>query len=134
MSILGINFDAVNDPKLLPADVDLKLRVKAISVETSKTSGRQMIKVIAEDPSDPMSEDVIDRLMLPVETDDPKQANRYGLRVRNFLLACGATPKGALTTETLEQLVGCTFWCTLSRDDDPTYGASMRFKSFSNPV
>lgn len=121
-SLIDVNLDDQQDIVTLPADTEIELRVQNASVEErKKLPGRYNLKLVLEDPTDPLVEYISVWIGMPCSADRDDDIRKYSKaceRWKGMLAAFGleSTPRDA------RDFVGQNVTVIVGSETDPQYG------------
>lgn len=135
MSLMDLDLDGAEEPKIASADKEYKIRI--ISCEPSKEdkNGNDYIMPKFEIPDLPASKEFTKYVKLATKSNmkdlSPKQANSLKWANLTFLQAFKIDPKKKFKPE--DDLPGKTCWAILGIESDEEYGDKNYIKKFIVP-
>jgi len=125
-SLLDIDVDDAQEPKVVPADEEYELRIIDAKTDTNK-DGNPYLLPRFEVVGEPLAKDFTKYLGLPHEEMDAKQLNRAKWALKNYLECFGLPTAGQLV---VGDMVGSTGWGILGVEDNEQYGEQNYVKKF----
>ena len=135
MSILELDLDGAQEPTIVPADEEYKLRIIACDPVKEDKNGNDYIMPWFEVPDAPASKEFTKYLKLATAKNmkglTPKQVNNLKWSNLTFLTCFGIDPKKKFKPE--DDLPGKTGWAILGIESDEEYGDKNYIKKFVTP-
>jgi len=118
MSLLDIDTTGVQEPKVMPAGSECKLRIIDVRHDTDK-NGNPYLMPRFDIVNEPLAKDFTDFMGLSYDGQGEKEKERADWKVHTFLASFGLSDpyKGSP-----EEMSGHTGWAILGTKTDDTYG------------
>jgi len=129
MSLLDIKVDDAQEPKVVEADEEYKLKVTRVTVDTDKNDEPYMM-VFFEVTDDSLAKDFSHFFRLPHEDMSEKELNRAKWNLKQFGEAFGISSFQELDED---DIVGCTGWAILGVRDSDEFGEQNFIRKFIAP-
>ena len=133
-SLLDINFDNVPELKLLDDGTEISLRIKSVKeVPIKAEPSKNQYKVIFDDPSDLLVDDIINYLPMPTQADREEDEKAYAKavgRLRDFVKCFGVDVTGGVNSDDFPGREGD---CIVGVENDPVFGTKNVIKRFVVP-
>ncbi len=128
-SLLDIDVSSAEEPKVVPADEEYKLRILDATIDRDKNDEPYLLPRF-EVVDEPLAKDFTKFLRLPHDGLNEKQLARAQWNLKLFLEAFDLPTKGRLDPEDLKGKVG---WAILGIEDNEQYGEQNFIKKFIAP-
>jgi len=128
-SLLDIDVSSAEEPKVVPADEEYKLRILDATIDRDKNDEPYLLPRF-EVVDEPLAKDFTKFLRLPHDGLNEKQLARVQWNLKLFLEAFDLPTKGRLDPEDLKGKVG---WAILGIEDNEQYGEQNYVKKFIAP-
>lgn len=86
-SLLDLHLDKVEDPTVVPGGEEYELRILDAKVAPSKSSDRDVIKVMLEVVDNPTAKPVFVNMAVPSKDDDERKTYSMSLQIKQFMQA-----------------------------------------------
>jgi len=129
MSLLDVSVDDAQEPKVMPADQEYKLRTTRGTIDTDKNDEPYMM-VYFEVVDEPLAKDFSHFFRLPHEEMNEKELNRAKWNLKIFGEAFGIPSLQGLDESDLGGFEG---WALLGVREDDVYGEQNFIRKFIAP-
>jgi len=129
MSLLDVDVDDAQEPKVMPADEEYKLRTTRGTIDTDKNDEPYML-VFFEVVDEPLAKDLSHFFRLPHSGLDAKQSNRVKWDLKIFQEAFSIPSLQGIDESDLGGFEG---WAILGVREDDTYGEQNSIRKFIAP-
>lgn len=130
-SIFDLNLNDAQEPQVVPAGEEYKLRITKVRVDNDKNGNPYLLPTF-EIPDIAASKEFTKFLGFPKKDDSPKTANNKKWRIKEFMLAFGLDPSKKYKNPEVD-FVGKTGWAILGIENDEEYGDKNYVKRFIVP-
>lgn len=129
MSMLDMNLNDAQEPTVVPAGEEYKIRILTVKVDNDKNNQPYMLPTF-EVPDVAASKSFTKFLRIPNESLDAKKMNSAKWQIKLFLECFGMDPGRPFNPE---ELTGLTGWAILGIEEDEEYGDKNYVKKFIAP-
>lgn len=108
-NLLDLHLDKVEDPIIVPGGEEYELRILDAKIAPSKSSDRDVVKVMCEVVDNPTAKPVFVNMALPLKDDDAKKTYTLSLQIKQFFQAFDINLKSPGEPETWKGQTGWAF-------------------------
>ena len=118
MTLLDVDVNDAQEPKVVPGDEEYELRILDVTIDNDKNGEPYMLPRF-EVVDEPLAKDFTKFYRLPHQGLDEKQMNRAKWQIKILLETFSLPTSGSLPVEDMK---GCTGWAILGVEENEQWG------------